>query len=90
MRRAIVIVGKKPKMRYVTACITLFNRGEKEVLLRARGRSISNCIDVALLLKKSFYSTLRIKNISLGCDEAELDGDKKRYVSFIEILISLN
>ncbi len=88
MAKAIIIVGKKPKMRYVTACITLFNRGEKEVLLRARGRSITNCIDVAFLLKKSFYSDLEIKNIAIGYDEAELDGNRRRYVSFIEILIS--
>jgi len=86
--RAMVIVGKKPKMRYVTACITLFNRGEKEILLRARGRSISNCVDVAFLLKKSFYSNLKIKDIAIGYDEAELDENKKRYVSFIEILIT--
>ncbi len=84
----MVIVGKKPKMRYVTACITLFNRGEKEILLRARGRSISNCVDVAFLLKKSFYSNLKIKDIAIGYDEAELDENKKRYVSFIEILIT--
>ncbi|MEN2974012.1 MAG: RNA-binding protein [Candidatus Caldarchaeales archaeon] len=90
MRKAMVIVGKKSKMRYVTACITLFNKGEREVLLRARGRSISNCIDVALLLKKSFYSNLKIKNIELGYDEAELDGGRKRYVSFIEILITIH
>jgi len=86
--RAMVIVGKKPKMRYVTACITLFNKGEKEILLRARGRSINNCIDVAFLLKKSFYSDLKIKNIAIGYDEAELEGNRRRYVSFIEILVS--
>lgn len=88
MNRAMVIVGKKPKMRYVTACITLFNRGQSEIVLRARGKSISNCIDVALLLKKSFYSNLQIKNVSIGYDEAELDENRKRYVSFIEIHIS--
>lgn len=88
--RPMVIVGRKPKMRYVTACVTLFNRGEREILLRARGRSISNCIDVALLLKKSFYSNLKIKSVSLGYDETVLDENRKRYVSFIEILISLH
>jgi len=88
LNKAMVIVGKKPKMRYVTACITLFNRGENEIVLRARGKSISNCIDVALLLKKSFYSNLKIKNVFIGYDEAELNENRKRYVSFIEITIS--
>ncbi|MCF8885129.1 MAG: RNA-binding protein [Nitrososphaerota archaeon] len=87
MRKAIVIVGRKPKIRYATACITLFNRGEREILLRARGRSISNCIDVVHFLKKSFYSNLKVKDIKIGYDEAELD-DRKIYVSYIEITIS--
>ena len=38
MERATVIVGRKKAIRYVTACITLFNRGEREIVLRARGR----------------------------------------------------
>lgn len=87
MKRAMVIVGRKPTMRYVTACITLFNRGEPEILLRARGRSIKNCVDTVQLLRKSFYSTLKVKSINIGSDETEFDDDRKRYVSYMEIII---
>ena len=36
----IVLIGRKPVMNYVTACITFFNSGEKQVIVKARGRAI--------------------------------------------------
>jgi len=36
----IVFVGKKPAMSYVLACVTQFNDGKEEVILKARGRAI--------------------------------------------------
>jgi len=85
MERAMVIVGRKKAIRYVTACITLFNRGEKEIVLRARGRNIENCIRTVMLLKKGFYSELKIRDIAIGSDMVE--GRGRRYVSYMEIVI---
>ena len=85
MERAMVIVGRKKAIRYVTACITLFNRGEKEIVLRARGRNIENCIRTVMLLKKGFYSELKIRDIAIGSDMVE--GKGRRYVSYMEIVI---
>ena len=87
MSPPMVIVGRKQVMRYVTACITLFNRGEREILLRARGRSIKRCVDTVMLLRRSFYSNLKIREINIGSDMLTFDGERKRYVSFMEILI---
>lgn len=81
----MVIVGRKKAIRYVTACITLFNRGEKEIVLRARGRNIENCIKTVMLLKKGFYSELKIRNIAIGSDMVERK--RRRYVSYMEIVI---
>ncbi|MCD6341821.1 MAG: RNA-binding protein [Thaumarchaeota archaeon] len=89
MARSLVIVGKKDAMRYVTACVTLFNRGEREIVLRARGRNIENCIRAIMLLRKSFYSNLRIKEINIGSDKLARDDGGVRYVSFIEAVITL-
>ncbi|MCD6535485.1 MAG: RNA-binding protein [Thaumarchaeota archaeon] len=89
MARSLVIVGKKDAMRYVTACITLFNRGEREVTLRARGRNIENCIRTIMLLRKSFYSNLRIKEINIGSDRVLREDGRPRYVSFLEAVITL-
>ncbi len=87
MNPSTVIVGKKDTMRYVTACITLFNRGEREIVLRARGRWIKNCVDTVMLLRKSFYHDLRIKEVSIGSDVLEHDEGRRRYVSYMEIRI---
>jgi len=37
----VVLIGRKPVMNYVVACITFFNAGEKQVVVKARGRAIS-------------------------------------------------
>ncbi|MGB9023055.1 MAG: RNA-binding protein, partial [Candidatus Bathyarchaeia archaeon] len=37
----LVRVGKKPIMNYVVACVTLFNSGADEVMVRARGQAIT-------------------------------------------------
>ena len=81
----MVIVGRKKAIRYVTACITLFNRGEREIVLRARGRNIENCIRTVMLLKKGFYSKLKIRDIVIGSDIVK--GGGRRYVSYMEIVI---
>ena len=41
-----VLIGNKPVMNYVLACITLFHGGAKEVNVKARGKSISRAVDV--------------------------------------------
>lgn len=89
MAGSLVIVGKKDAMRYVTACITLFNKGEREVTLRARGRNIENCVRTIMLLKKSFYSNLRIKEVTIGSDKTLGNDGKTRYVSFLQAVIAL-
>ena len=85
MERAMVIVGRKKAIRYVTACITLFNQGRREVVLRARGRNIENCIRAAILLKEGFCSELKIKEVTRGSDVFERG--RRRYVSYMEIVI---
>lgn len=37
-----VLIGRKPVMNYVVACLTFFNSGEKNICVKARGRAISN------------------------------------------------
>lgn len=73
-------------MRYVTACITLFNRGERNITLRARGRRISNCVDVVNLLQRGFIEGLVVGDIKIGSEQIKLN-DRPRFVSFIEITL---
>ncbi len=81
-----VIIGKKPILRYVTACLTTFNRGSDRVVLRARGRRISSCVDVVNTLRRGFLTDLQVESINIGTETITVD-DKQRNVSFIEITL---
>ncbi len=84
-----VLVGNKPVMNYVLACITLFHSGAKEVNVKARGRSISRAIDVAEVVRRRFLPDVKVKKVGIGTDllEArEADGTTTN-VSTIEITL---
>lgn len=81
-----VIIGKKPLLRYVTACLTSFNTGSDRVVLRARGRRISSCVDVVNMLKRGFLVDIKIEKISIGTETINID-NKERNISYIEIVL---
>lgn len=83
----VVAIGAKPTMNYVTACITLFNSGTSEVLIRARGRHICKAVDITELLRRVFLKDLIIKKISLGTDTHRGFQGKEANTSTIEILL---
>ncbi len=84
-----VLIGKKPIMNYVLACITFFHGGAKEVSIKARGRSISRAIDVAEVVRKRFLPDAKIKSISIGTDQfqREEESNQTTNVSTIEITL---
>ena len=85
-----VLIGKKPIMNYVLACITLFHGGAKEVSIKARGRSISRAIDVAEVVRHRFLPDVKIKSIGIGTDQllAQEEGNPATNVSTIEITLT--
>lgn len=83
----VVFVGKKPAMSYVLACVTQFNDGREEVILRARGRAISHAVDVAEIVKNKFVTNAEVKNVSIGTEELESEQGEKINVSSIEITL---
>ena len=86
-RTDLVVVGRKPVMRYALAVLTSFNRGSTEVVVRGRGRAVAKCVDVVNMLRRSFYRDLKVEDVKLGTDQLQL-GDRTVNVSFIEIRIS--
>jgi len=85
----IVLIGKKPIMNYVTACITFFNSGEKQVVVKARGRAISRAVDTIELLRRAFIKNLKINNINISTEELfRAEGSEKSNVSTIEIIVT--
>ena len=87
-----VLIGKKPIMNYVLACITFFHGGAKDVSIKARGRSISRAIDVAEVVRHRFLPDAKIKSISIGTDQFlpqdQEDGNTTTNVSTIEITLT--
>jgi DNA-binding protein len=85
----VVLIGKKPVMNYVTACITFFNSGEGQVVVKARGRAICKAVDTVELLRRAFVENLEIKSISIGTEELlRVEGGQKSNVSSIELVVA--
>jgi len=83
----VVLIGSKPVMNYVVACITFFNSGTNEITVKARGRAISRAVDCVELLRRAFVKDLTVKEIKIGTEEIERFEGKKVNVSTIDILI---
>jgi DNA-binding protein len=86
--RDFVIVGLKPIMNYVVACMTLFNSGTEQVRLKARGRHITKAVDTINMLQSVFLRDLVVDKVEIGTDKHMSDEGKELSVSTIEIRIS--
>jgi DNA-binding protein len=86
--RDFVIVGLKPVMNYVVACMTLFNAGTNQVMVRGRGRHISKVVDTINMLRSVFLKDLVVDGVEIGTDKHLSPEGKEMYVSTIEIKIS--
>ena len=84
-----VLIGNKPVMNYVLACITLFHSGTKEVNIKARGRSIPLAIDVAEVIRHRFLPDVKIKKINIGTDQLQSreQNGQTMNISTIEIIL---
>lgn len=83
-----VLIGRKPVMNYVVACLTFFNSGEKNICVKARGRAISRAVDTVELLRRGFIKDLQLKSISIGTEEVQREEGRKSNVSTIEIAMT--
>lgn len=83
-----ILVGNKNVMSYVLACVTLFNKGAKEVVIKARGRLISRAVDVAEITRHRFIENLVVKHIEIGTTSVQTDKGSDLNVSTIDITLS--
>jgi len=65
MEEAEVIVGTKPADRYLLACLLHIHDGVKRIVLRARGKAISNACVVAERLKNEYVPELDYESIRI-------------------------
>ena len=84
-----VLIGRKPVMNYVLACITFFHGGAKEVSVKARGRAISRAIDVVEVVRRRFLPDVKVARIGIGTDKIspQDEGNALTNVSTIEIVL---
>lgn len=86
--RDCILVGNKNVMSYVLACVTLFNKGANEVVIKARGRLISRAVDVAEITRHRFISELVVKDIEIDTTTVQTDKGSDLNVSTIDITLA--
>ena len=87
----VIYVGNKPPMSYVLAVVTQFNgNGSEEVILKARGRSISTAVDTAEIVRNRFITNAKIKDIVIATESVTNEEGRDSNVSSIEISLTTN
>jgi len=84
----IIFIGIKPFMNYVTGVVMQFkNKGQKEVIVSARGKFTSKAIDVAEVAKRNFLKEehVKTKDVKISSESFENKEGKRIHVSTIEI-----
>ena len=85
----VIFVGKKPPMSYVLAVVTQFNAsGSDEVIIKARGRSISTAVDTAEIVRNRFVTDAIINAIKIGTESVTNEEGRTSNVSSIEICLT--
>jgi len=84
----VVYIGKKPTMNYVLAVVTHFNGGSREVVVRARGRSISRAVDVAEIVRGRFIPDAEVRDVRIATEKVTAEDGHATNVSAIEIVLS--
>jgi DNA-binding protein len=85
----VIYIGKKPPMSYVLAVVTQFNgNGSKDVILKARGRSISTAVDTAEIVRNRFITNAKVKDILISTESMANEEGRDSNVSTIEISLT--
>jgi DNA-binding protein len=85
-----VFIGKKPVMAYVQACLIHFQSGSNDVLIKARGRSISTAVDTAEIVRKRFATNAKVKDIKIDTEQLkDAETGAMSNVSSIEITLAI-
>jgi len=87
-----VLIGQKPAMNYVLACLTLFHGNASEIKVKARGRAISHAVDVVEICRRRFLPDVKVKSIDIGTQQMPPrpgeEGRGPSNVSTIEITLT--
>jgi DNA-binding protein len=87
----IIYVGIKPFMNYVTGIVMQFqNKGQKEVIVSARGKFVSKAVDAVEVARRTFLKdeNIKVKDIKISSEQFENKEGRRIFVSTIEITLT--
>ncbi len=83
--RDVIFVGTKPIMTYVTATLTQLSN-QKTVIIKARGKRITQAVDVSQMIVKRMNSVgYIVSDVRIASDSLTSQDGRLRNVSTIEI-----
>ena len=82
-----VYIGRKPRMTYVIAASKHLNEAGA-VILKARGKSISQAVDVAEIVRRRYIKDARVDDIQIATEVLEGEDGERANVSSIQIFMS--
>ena len=83
--RNVIYVGTKPIMTYVTATLTQLS-GQPSVTIKARGKRITQAVDVSQMIVKRMNSVgYIVSDVRIASDSLTSQDGRQRNVSTIEI-----
>ncbi len=83
--RNVIYVGTKPIMTYVTATLTQLS-GQQTVTIKARGKRITQAVDVSQMIVKRMNSVgYIVSDVRIASDSLTSQDGRQRNVSTIEI-----
>ncbi len=85
--QSLVRIGKKPTMNYVVACMTLFNKGLPEIMVRARGQSITKAVETVDMLRRAFMRNVTVESVEIGTETIKREDGNLTSLSTIEIIL---
>ncbi len=83
-----VYIGKKPTMDYVLAVVNQFNVGSPDVVIKARGKSISRAVDIAEIVRNRFVTEAKVRDIRISTEKLPGEDGRISNVSSIEIRLA--
>ena len=86
--RNTVYIGKKPMMNYVLAVVSALHAVKGDVIIKARGKSISRAVDVAEIVRNRYVTDAKVREIRIATEKLEGEEGRVANVSSIEIFLT--
>ena len=86
--RNTVYIGKRPMMDYVLAVVSQLHAGTGDVIIKARGKSISRAVDVAEIVRNRYVTDATVREIRIATETLQGEEGRVANVSSIEIFLT--